>query len=1425
MVNVLQILIGTALCNTIFASSIQIGLSASWTVADFAVELIEATSLHNESLYHQCTRALFQTSDNESDWEEESADNDNSDFSDQWPLSDRECYDVVVKGLTPLEKDLVSLNLVNQMAYPRIEAHFKHFKSSIETEFLPKVKSQCSHDSFGQPIADPTSVWVKYGSKVYCSEEDLYALQISSNSEKKEPFDRVIGDNEEAPLFVLYGSPSSPRFASIFNTLAQFAKNGNLRFVWRYIPCYELNAPLYGYGTILTALEKRQTLTESQGHIGSLEEFFSKHEKCNLHELSEKELIDASFMATTLILNAPLTKQLPFLINYVNKLPLFAPYMANSKLSILTNKVKHSALHNEKLGASSDMVGLSINGATVHRLETELPYIVKKLQVEVKLIEDMLALGFTTSQSKFLFSKNALHSAIKEREYQAGTNFNRFLLHEEVFKPNVRQSGGVVFFNDIELDSNYDLFSADAYDVYVEKADQVRLGQVPPLKQNVHDLIFAINLSDRDQLRVFFAMSKIILDKGIPQQLGILPLVGNAKDQRIAALFYYLIEVGEVQEAMALLYKYFDSTDENENKILDLVELSEDLYGSYKNHANTLEKFDITEPSVVVNGIIHSLRTDWQSKLVNQISQDVKYLKSRLLENPSHLNLRELLHLRSNNKRNRKVIPQSPANIRYKRINQELIENSVGLYRNVKNDSWGPTFWLLGDFNSIAILAQLKEVLKFTKASKKSVQIRLFNTASHSAIFSSIEKDFVGTELTASIIDMLINQIGDTHVQTVLTPDAAKLDILRNNQIQLHHPALLLNSRYSRIDTVLTTEDLELMVEFEFNQRLNFLIDIASRNPEQFVGTLSDIVPSNFNKLIWFDLVTSVITDSIFLEDSTVRTDFGRFDFSSLNFDNLIDLTGYDSSKHLDILVVVDPLDKLSQKLLSIVGTLESLSFVNLLVLIQPFSVVPSELNSNRFYVSNYISSKPEFNSEGHFMREKVRSLTVGDGMLLSSEIDVPSNWHYVKGSNSDKYDLENLDTSIATVANYTLTQLVTEAKVREVSTAQTVPGLLLSASSSEITYEGYTVKANGYCQLRLEPGCWSLKVKDTLIQDAKIELLSASTNQYESNDKAIDSVNLDVYSLFSKTIHPRIRRKESSKTTTECQNTRARYASDSLINMFFITSDFTHDHFMTVLIKTISENTSKSVKIWLLENFLSEKIRRELPQLSKTFGFQYEFVSYKWPLWLRQQSDRSRQLAAYKILFLDVIFPEDLQKVIVMDVDLIVQTDLNDLVKRDMHGKVYGLSPMCETRPEEELFWKQGYWKNVLGDDLSYYSSSLFVVDLPTFRATGAGEYLRRQYQKLSSDPNSLVILDQDLINNLQRILPIHTLPSDWNWSPAWCEEKETLKAKIIHFDIKGYLKIKAFERARHFVPSWTPILSDDPIDPNAYEVVHDEF
>lgn len=105
------------------------------------------------------------------------------------------------------------------------------------------------------------------------------------------------------------------------------------------------------------------------------------------------------------------------------------------------------------------------------------------------------------------------------------------------------------------------------------------------------------------------------------------------------------------------------------------------------------------------------------------------------------------------------------------------------------------------------------------------------------------------------------------------------------------------------------------------------------------------------------------------------------------------------------------------------------------------------------------------------------------------------------------------------------------------------------------------------------------------------------------------------------------------------------------------------------------------------------------IPHFAEEYGFKYELVTYKWPTWLRAQREKQRIIWAYKILFLDVLFPMDLDKVIFVDADQIVRTDLKELIDLDLHGAPYGYTPMGDDNEEMEgfRFWKTGYWAQFL--------------------------------------------------------------------------------------------------------------------------------
>jgi UDP-glucose:glycoprotein glucosyltransferase len=81
----------------------------------------------------------------------------------------------------------------------------------------------------------------------------------------------------------------------------------------------------------------------------------------------------------------------------------------------------------------------------------------------------------------------------------------------------------------------------------------------------------------------------------------------------------------------------------------------------------------------------------------------------------------------------------------------------------------------------------------------------------------------------------------------------------------------------------------------------------------------------------------------------------------------------------------------------------------------------------------------------------------------------------------------------------------------------------------------------------------------------------------------------------------------------------------------------------------------------------MSPHHKRIIPAMADKYGFDYEFVTYKWPHWLHKQTDKQRIIWAYKILFLDVLFPLDVPRMIFVDSDQVVRTDLAQLYNMDL--------------------------------------------------------------------------------------------------------------------------------------------------------------
>lgn len=73
---------------------------------------------------------------------------------------------------------------------------------------------------------------------------------------------------------------------------------------------------------------------------------------------------------------------------------------------------------------------------------------------------------------------------------------------------------------------------------------------------------------------------------------------------------------------------------------------------------------------------------------------------------------------------------------------------------------------------------------------------------------------------------------------------------------------------------------------------------------------------------------------------------------------------------------------------------------------------------------------------------------------------------------------------------------------------------------------------------------------------------------------------------------------------------------------------------------------------------------------MAAEYGFEYELVQYQWPRWLHAQKEKQRIIWGYKILFLDVLFPLNVKKIIFVDADQVGGP--SDVIHSRPSGTIY---------------------------------------------------------------------------------------------------------------------------------------------------------
>ncbi|KAF4392729.1 hypothetical protein F8388_010752 [Cannabis sativa] len=573
--------------------------------------------------------------------------------------------------------------------------------------------------------------------------------------------------------------------------------------------------------------------------------------------------------------------------------------------------------------------------------------------------------------------------------------------------------------------------------------------------------------------------------------------------------------------------------------------------------------------------------------------------------------------------------------------------------------------------------------------------------------------------------------------------------------------AIITNGRVTlSVDgSMFLSHDMHLLEALEFKQRIKHIVEII----EEINKFISDIA--------------MVVSSSMATRDRS--SEGARFEVLLAEHSAVL-LGNENASIHID--AVIDPLSQSAQKVSSILRVLWKYVQPSMRIVLNPLSsVVDLPLKNYYRYV---VPSIDDFSSTDYTIDgPKAFFANMPLSKTLTMNLDVPEPWlvePVIAVHDMDNILLENVGDTRTLQAVFELEALVLTGHCSEKD--QDPPRglqLILGTKTTPHLVDTLVMANLGYWQMKVSPGVWYLQLAPGRSSELYVLKDDGDGNQNKQLSKRIT-----INDLRGKVVHMEVMKKkgkehekllvsdddDSTDVDDKEQGKGGRHGTT--INIFSIASGHLYERFLKIMILSVLKNTNRPDLI---------------PHMAEEYGFEYELVTYKWPTWLHKQKEKQRIIWAYKILFLDVIFPLSLEKVIFVDADQIVRTDMGELYDMDIKGRPLAYTPFCDNNRDMDgyRFWRQGFWKEHLRGR-PYHISALYVVDLKKFRQTAAGDNLR------------------DLPNYAQHAVPIFSLPQEWLWCESWCGNSTKSKAKTIDLCNNPMTKEPKLQGARRIVSEW---------------------
>ena len=536
--------------------------------------------------------------------------------------------------------------------------------------------------------------------------------------------------------------------------------------------------------------------------------------------------------------------------------------------------------------------------------------------------------------------------------------------------------------------------------------------------------------------------------------------------------------------------------------------------------------------------------------------------------------------------------------------------------------------------------------------------------------------------------------------------------------------------------TTFNIDDLKFLYNYELSKRIQPAIEAVAELK------LSDKIKTPFDAAKLCSLLAvapvSDVPEGAFESAPPIRTSV----FNDWECKHTSITLGDNSTAVIQLVAVIDPATEIAQRWVPIIKVLSELGGVSTRIFLNPQDKL-QDLPVKRFYRS-VLAERPTFEKDGSLRDLTAKFEGMPRKTLMTMAMDVPPSWLVASKESIydlDNIKLSSVADDTDVDATYELESILIEGHSRDATVGKAPRGAqLVLSTTKEPHFADTIIMANlGYFQFKANPGYYKIKLQPGPSEDIfHIDTIGVPGHKTDSDD---DSTDVTMMSFQGVTLFPRLSRKPGMEEEDVLGDAKEDSGNDFLaqgakvvdgwlakagvnirtgkylnsashqvtklfgkfgrtdvkgstgtkqkggpsknadINIFSVASGHLYERMLNIMMVSVMRHTNQTVKFWFIEQFLSPSFKSFVPTLAKEYGFEYELVGYKWPHWLRAQKEKQREIWGYKILFLDVLFPLDLDKVIFVDSDQIVRTDMYELVQHDLEGAPYGFTPMCDSR------------------------------------------------------------------------------------------------------------------------------------------------